>query len=494
MNVLEKIVVDKRVEVEQRKVDFPLTDFIEKLTPNDRNFKQALQDAHKNKGAAFILECKKASPSKGLIRPVFDLDEICQAYNEYATCVSVLTDEKYFQGEFERLPLVKDKLSQPVLCKDFFIDEYQVYLARYFGANAILLMLSVLSDEEYTKLNTLAAKLNMSVLTEVSNDEEMHRAVSLKADILGINNRNLRDLSTNLNKTPELVALFHSLASKSQVDNTVLISESGIYNHQQVNLLKQQVQGFLVGSSLMAEKDLKQACHNLIVGEHKVCGLTHPDAVNALIENKVKHAGLIFVSKSPRCVNIETAKEIIEQDSNGQLKFVAVTQNMPLKDLDKLISELNISVLQLHGDEDDNYIEAVRDLSKNADKGISVWKAVPVSEKGTKSTTAEGSLSAKAAEGSLPERWPSADRILLDTKNTATGQSGGTGKSFNWDVLKEINLDSPEIMLAGGLTPENIASTKDLPVCGLDVNSGVEISPGVKSAEKINQTFSLVNN
>jgi indole-3-glycerol phosphate synthase/phosphoribosylanthranilate isomerase len=476
MNVLEKIVNDKKQEVSQRKVDFPLTDFIEKLTPNDRDFKQALQDDHKNKGAAFILECKKASPSKGLIRPVFDLDEICQAYNEYATCVSVLTDEKYFQGEFERLPLVKDKLSQPVLCKDFFIDEYQVYLARYFGANAILLMLSVLSDEEYTKLNTLATKLNMSVLTEVSNNEEMHRAVSLKADILGINNRNLRDLSTNLNKTPELVALFHSLASKSQVDNTVLISESGIYNHQQVNLLKQQVQGFLVGSSLMAEKDLKQACHNLIIGEHKVCGLTHPNAVNALIENKVKHAGLIFVSKSPRCVNIDTAKDIIEQDSNGQLKFVAVTQNMPIKDIEKLILELNISVLQLHGDEDDNYIEAVREVSKNADKDISVWKAVPVSEK-----------------GSLPERWPNADRVLLDTKCTETGQSGGTGKSFNWDVLKEINLDSPEIMLAGGLTPENIASTKDLPVCGMDVNSGVETSPGIKSTDKINQVFSLAN-
>lgn len=486
MNVLEKIVVDKRQEVSQRKVDFPLTDFIEKLTPNDRNFKQALQDDHKNKGAAFILECKKASPSKGLIRPIFDLDEICQAYNQYATCVSVLTDEKYFQGEFERLPLVKDKLSQPVLCKDFFIDEYQVYLARYFGANAILLMLSVLSDEEYTKLNTLAAKLNMSVLTEVSNNEEMHRAVSLKADILGINNRNLRDLSTNLNKTPELVALFHTLASKSQVDNTVLISESGIYNHQQVNLLKQQVQGFLVGSSLMAEKDLNQACHNLIVGEHKVCGLTQANAVHALIENKVKHAGLIFVEKSPRCVSIDQAKSIIEQDKKQQLKFVAVTQNMPLKELDKLISDLNISVLQLHGDEDDSYIDSVRalpsyihkkNINKNKDN-INIWKSVAVDS--------------KAAKG-LPTRWPSADRVLLDTKCTATGQSGGTGKTFNWDVLKEINLDSPEIMLAGGLNLENIKSTQGLPVCGMDVNSGVETSPGVKSEQQINQLFSLVN-
>lgn len=476
MNVLEKIVIDKRQEVEQRKVAFPLTEFIKKLTANDRDFKQALQDDYKNNGAGFILECKKASPSKGLIRPVFDLDEICQAYSKYASCVSVLTDEKYFQGEFERLPLVKQKLPQPVLCKDFFIDEYQVYLARYFGANAILLMLSVLDDEEYSRLNTLADKLNMSVLTEVSNEEEMQRAVALNADILGINNRNLRDLSTDLNKTPELVSLFHSLASTQQVSNTVLISESGIYNHQQVNLLKPQVQGFLVGSSLMAEKDLSRACHDLIIGEHKVCGLTEPKVVESLIANKVKYAGLIFVEKSPRCVDIEQAKNIINQDKDLQLQFVAVTQNMPLTDIDKLISDLNISVLQLHGDEDDNYIDAVRELSNTANKDVEVWKAVAMSD-----------------NGSLPKRWPSSDRILLDTKCTATGQSGGTGKAFNWNVLQQIDLNSPSIMLAGGLNPDNMSSTQALPICGCDVNSGVETSAGIKSADKINQVFSLVN-
>ncbi len=484
MNVLEKIVIDKKQEVAKRKVVFPLTEFINQLTPNDRDFKQALQDDHQNNGAGFILECKKASPSKGLIRPVFDLDEICQAYSQYASCVSVLTDEKFFQGEFERLPLVKQKLGQPVLCKDFFIDEYQVYLARYFGANAILLMLSVLNDEEYTTLNSLADKLNMSVLTEVSNEEEMQRAVALKADILGINNRNLRDLSTDLNKTPELVSLFHSLATEQQVNNTLLISESGIYNHQQVSLLKSQVQGFLVGSSLMAEKDLNRACHDLIIGEHKICGLTEPNAVESLIANKVKYAGLIFVEKSPRCVDIEQAKNIIAQDTNQQLQFVAVTQNMPLTDLDKLISDLNISVLQLHGGEDDNYIESVRalpsfiatnDLNKSDNKNISIWKSVAVDEAG------------------LPKRWPSSDRILLDTKCTITGESGGTGKTFNWNALQQVDFNSPSIMLAGGLTPENIRSTFALPICGCDVNSGVETSPGIKSAEKIDQVFSLVN-
>ena len=106
MNILEKIVEDKRLEVAQRKLDFPCSEFESGLLPNDRNFKQALIDDRATKGAAYIFECKKASPSKGLIRENFDLEEICDAYSKYASCVSVLTDEKNFQGEFERLPLV----------------------------------------------------------------------------------------------------------------------------------------------------------------------------------------------------------------------------------------------------------------------------------------------------------------------------------------------------------------------------------------------------
>ncbi|WP_334313261.1 hypothetical protein [Psychrosphaera algicola] len=262
MNVLEKIVVDKRIEVAQREINFPLESFIDQLTVSDRDFKQALIDDKQNKGAAYIFECKKASPSKGLIREVFDLNEICQAYSQYASCVSVLTDEKYFQGEFERLPLVRSKLPQPVLCKDFFVEPYQVYLARHFGGNAILLMLSVLDDETYIRLDTVAKELGMHVLTEVSNREEMERAVALNCDILGINNRNLRDLSTDLNQTPMLVDLFKTLADKKQQDNTVLISESGIYNHGQIMSLNKHVDGYLVGSSLMAQKTWKKPAVN----------------------------------------------------------------------------------------------------------------------------------------------------------------------------------------------------------------------------------------
>lgn len=468
MNVLEKIVLDKRQEVEARVMDFPLSEFEHELTTSDRDFKQALQDDYNNKSAAYILECKKASPSKGLIREHFDLDEICDAYGQYATCVSVLTDEKYFQGEFERLPKVRNRLAQPVLCKDFFVDTYQVHLARYYGANAILLMLSVLSDEEYRELAEVARSYDMAILTEVSNEQEMHRAVELKADILGINNRNLRDLSTDLNQTPELVALFKQIASEQQQQNTVLISESGIYHNQQVKLLLNDVQGFLVGSSLMAEKNLEHACRDLIKGEHKVCGLTQDSAVKAAIASGAKYQGLIFVESSPRAIKTEQAKALVAANPDGQ--FVLVVRDELIDELVTLIDELKPKAVQLHGNESDAYIEQLRQSIKPT---VEIWRAMAVQDE-------------------LPQAWPQVDRIVLDTK-AKDGSSGGTGKQFDWRVLAGINFESPKIMLAGGINLDNVSEGYKTNTVGLDINSGVETSPGIKSEQKIQDIFQLLN-
>ena len=471
MNVLEKIVFDKREEVAKRKIDFPESEFIDELTSSDRDFKQALIDDHKNKGAAYILECKKASPSKGLIRPIFDLDEICNAYKQYASCVSVLTDEKYFQGQFERLPLVRERLPQPVLCKDFFVDEYQVHLARKFGANAILLMLSVLNDDEYIALANVAKQYNMAILTEVSNEEEMHRAVKLKADILGINNRNLRDLSTDLNKTPELVEIFNNITDDTQKANTVLISESGIYNHQQVKLLLNNVKGFLVGSSLMAQDDLIQACHDLVKGEFKVCGLKENQDIHAALEAGAKYQGLILVESSPRYVSPEQAKEIKTSNPNG--RFVLVVRNKPIDQLKEIILNIKPAAVQLHGDEDQVYIDHLYDFIKQQNLTCQVWKAV-------------------AVEQELPEVFPSVDKVVLDTKS-ADGQSGGTGKTFRWQMLNQIDFNTPPILIAGGINNDNALNALNYPVVGLDINSGVEEKKGVKSVNKINQIFETIN-
>lgn len=157
-NVLQKIVADTRLTVDKRKQSMPLVSFVNDLTSSEKSLFSALSQPD----AGFIFECKKASPSKGLIRENFDLDEIIAAYAPYAAGISVLTDEKYFQGSYDYLEYVTSKVTQPVLNKDFFIDEYQVHLARKYHADAILLMLSVLPDEEYQHLASVAAKYDRS--------------------------------------------------------------------------------------------------------------------------------------------------------------------------------------------------------------------------------------------------------------------------------------------------------------------------------------------
>ncbi len=172
--VLAKIVADKAIWVETRKQQQPLASFQNEVQPSTRHFYDALQGAR----TAFILECKKASPSKGVIRDDFDPARIAAIYKHYASAISVLTDEKYFQGALissHRQP----NRPQPILCKDFIIDPYQIYLARYYQADACLLMLSVLDDDQYRQLAAVAHSLEMGVLTEVSNEEELERAIAL---------------------------------------------------------------------------------------------------------------------------------------------------------------------------------------------------------------------------------------------------------------------------------------------------------------------------
>ena len=176
------------------------------------------------------MECKKASPSKGLIRAEFNLEDIANVYKHYAYAVSVLTDEKYFQGNFEFLPLVRGIVSQPVLCKDFMISEYQVYLARYYQADAILLMLSVLNNETYRVLADLAHSLGMGVLTETSNEEEFERALALDAKLSVLIIVTCHDLTVDLNRVVELTKKY---ADRIPADVRI-ISESGIYNHNQI--------------------------------------------------------------------------------------------------------------------------------------------------------------------------------------------------------------------------------------------------------------------
>jgi indole-3-glycerol phosphate synthase/phosphoribosylanthranilate isomerase len=451
--VLAKIVRDKYQWVEARKQQQPLNEFKDALTASDRSFYDALTQEQ----TVFITECKKASPSKGLIRDDFDLEYIASVYNNHANAISVLTDEKYFQGDFEFLPKVRSIAKQPILCKDFMVDTYQVYLARHYSADAILLMLSVLNDDEYRELAEVAHSLGMGVLTEVSNEEELHRAVGLDAKVIGINNRNLRDLSTDLNRTKELAPLLRELAP-----NAVVISESGIYTHQQVRDLATFADGFLIGSSLMAEENLELAVRKVTLGENKVCGLTHPDDAAKAYQAGAVFGGLIFVEASKRCVDLEAARLTM---SGAPLKYIGVFQNHNQSSVINAVKELGLYGVQLHGDESQQY---VTELAGQLPEHVEIWKAYGV-------------------EDSLPTLLDShVSRHLLDAK--VGSQTGGTGQVFDWQLIN----DQSSVMLAGGLNPDNAQQAAALGCLGLDLNSGVETAPGKKDAEKLNQAFAAI--
>lgn len=238
-SILQKIIQDKTIWIAEKQAQLPLASFQDQLERSDRDFYQAIQQGTTAQ-PVYILECKKASPSKGLIRSNFDLAEIADVYKHYASAISVLTDEKYFQGHFADIAQVRQRVTQPILCKDFILSEYQVYLARYAQADAILLMLSVLNDEGYTQLATLAHQLGMGVLTETSNEAEFARALALKAKVIGVNNRNLHDLSVDIQRVAQITQHY----ADQIPTGTKIISESGIYQHQQIRDLRPVADGF----------------------------------------------------------------------------------------------------------------------------------------------------------------------------------------------------------------------------------------------------------
>ncbi len=371
----------------------------------------------------------------------------------------MLTDEKYFQGKFEYLEYIRAGVSQPVINKDFFVEPYQIYLARHHNADAVLLMLSVLSDEQYTELANIAEQYQLDVLTEVSNEEEVLRACDLKAKIIGINNRDLRDLSTDLATTERLVPLIEQHAKHEHV----IISESGIYTHQDVRRLAPLVDAFLVGSSLMGEKDMQLAAKQLIYGTIKICGTTSLSGAKLVKDSPASFAGLIFAEKSKRFVTLEQAKQITYA---VPFYYVGVFVNAPIEQVISYAKELRLAAVQLHGQENQTYIDSLR---IRLPAQCQIWIA-----KGVKNT--------------LPTLEESdVDYFLLDCQ--IGEQSGGTGQSFSWQLLDAIT-DKSYIVLAGGITPDNIKQAANLQVAMLDLNSGVESAPGIKQQDKINLAFS----
>ena len=263
-HILEEIVLHKRQEVAQMQQELSLASLRQQLNaaPTVRNFLTALQENPNQ--PSLIAEVKKASPSRGIIRADFDAVAVAQAYERGgAACLSVLTDQKFFQGSFDNLRAVRLQVALPLLCKEFIIDRYQIYLARTAGADAVLLIAAILSDQELQDFLRVIHDLGMNALVEVHTLAELDRVLKLEdLRLVGINNRNLEDFTLDLGTTQQLLA---QRQQKLQSLDITVVSESGLYTPADLSFVAEAgARAVLIGESLVKQSDVEQAVRTLL--------------------------------------------------------------------------------------------------------------------------------------------------------------------------------------------------------------------------------------
>ena len=364
----------------------------------------------------FILECKQSSPTLGDFCKDFDLDKLINCYEKHASAISVLCEKHFFKGSLEYLKFVKERTSLPVLCKDFIICREQLDEAYIAGADAVLLMLSVLSKETYEDLYEYAHKLGLDVLTEVDTKADALYCREHNIEIVGINNRDLRTLKIDLNNARELSVLFDKKVK--------VVSESGINRHSDLTFLK-PIRNFLIGSALTGDSDVEFKAKSMLYGLNKVCGLTTKEAVECCAENNVSIGGLIFAQKSPRYVSLNKAKELTRGYADA-LKFAGVFVDEELEVMVKTAKEVGLSYIQLHGHESPELIKKLREELPD----IKIIKAVNIKS---------------SDDFALIDKYDElCDLFILDSA------SPGSGSSFDWNSIvtsKFVTLKVSESIL-----------------------------------------------
>ena len=452
--VLGEIVARKRIDVAARLGTAGLDELRSKAAPSTRDLRGALAAP----GARFIMEVKKASPSRGSLRDQADPGAIARAYSGAADAISVLTDGPYFGGSLGDLEAVRKVFPGPLLAKDFVIDPRQVVEARLHGADAVLAMLSVLDDAEVRAILAEAERLNMNVLVETHDEDEVRRAIALGAPIIGINNRDLRMLSTDLAVTERLARLVPA--------DRLVVSESGIGSREDALRLSPFCDAFLVGSSLMSAPNPAMAARALAYGRVKICGLTRAEDATAAIGAGAIYGGIILAHGSPRSINSGEGEAVAAAVREVGGSLVAVFQDQDSGFAARTARMLKASVVQLHGSEDESYVARLR--SELPDQ-VEIWGALGV-------------------EDAVPEARAGVDRLLYDSR--VAGKTGGTGVPFDWARLE--GLDLRRDILAGGINPGNASQAQRLGVHALDIGSGVESRPGHKDPAKLKALFNAL--
>ncbi len=429
-----------------------------KNTSLERNLPHvSLKDALYKSGRNFILECKQSSPTLGDFCSDFNLDKLLSTYNRHGSAISVLCEKHFFKGSFTYLNYVKTHTHLPVICKDFIICKEQIAKAYNAGADAILLMLSIVDKNLFKELYEYASSLNLDVLCEVENEEEALYAKELHLPIVGINNRNLKTLEIDLNKAKTLSKIFDK--------NTLIVSESGIKTHNDIVSLN-PIRNFLIGSSLTIEKDVEFKACTLLYGLNKICGLKTTQALEACIDNHAAIGGLIFAKKSPRYISLPEAEALIAP-YKGKIKFAGVFVNEDIDSIVTIAKTLDLDYLQLHGTKSLEQIKLIKERLPQ----IKIIKAFLIENK-----------------DSFEKIRPYQDvcnLILLDSK------SPGSGSSFNWNDIPKF-IDKNRTLLSGGIGLDNLQDALNFSFAGLDLNSKLESVKGLKDPNKVAQALRII--
>lgn len=483
--ILDKIIEATKIRVAQEKqIESPESVKAAALAlPSDTGF--PFEAALRQQDFNFICEVKKASPSKGIIAEHFPYLDIAIEYEVAgAAAISVLTEPDFFKGDKKYLQEIASTVKIPVLRKDFIIDEYQIYQAKVWGASAILLICACLDVPTLTKFRELADSLGLSSLVEAHDEHEVQMAIDCGARIIGVNNRNLKDFTVDVQNSVRLRNLVQ--------DDVIFVSESGLETPEDIQVLRDNNIGVaLMGETFMRSPNKVEKLAYLYGPTYytpkiKMCGISKIETIPAIVDAKPDYMGLVF-APSKRQVTVDQAKTLVEelhkqyvnrynrdaeQYSNQTLihqefiKTVGIFVNETLDNLVTIATEVNLDAVQLHGDEDEAFIQSLKERTN-----VEVWKAVQI-------------RSAADAEAWIDS---SADMLLFDAYHK--DERGGTGEVFDWSSLDEFERP---FMLAGGIDSTNVArAIRTVRPYGIDISSGIE-TDGVKDDEKIKAFTNIV--
>jgi len=477
--ILDTIVEATKIRVAQEKqVESPEAVKAAALAlPSDTGF--PFEAALRQQDFNFICEVKKASPSKGIIAEHFPYLDIAKEYEMAgAAAISVLTEPDFFKGDKKYLQEIASTVKIPVLRKDFIIDEYQIYQAKVWGASAILLICACLDVPMLTKFRELADSLGLASLVEAHDEKEVQMAIDCGARIIGVNNRNLKDFTVDVQNSVRLRNLVQ--------DDVIFVSESGLETPEDIQVLRDNNIGVaLMGETFMRSPNKVEKLAYLYGPTYytpkvKMCGISKVETIPAVVEAKPDYMGLVF-APSKRQVTVDQAKILVEElhrgyakkygsdtehDKNDTIKTVGVFVNETVENLVTIANEANLDAVQLHGDEDEAFIQSLKERTN-----VEVWKAIQIR------TAAD------------TEKWidSSADMLLFDAYHK--DERGGTGEVFDWSSLDAFERP---FMLAGGIDSTNVArAIRTVRPYGIDISSGIETN-GVKDDEKITAFIKIV--